>query len=100
MTIHKKPTLIEALFALLPGAEMSQISRTEWRSATFQGERHVVDMRLGGACGLERADAFRAMLPTHGFDLRRFIVADIFADNIAECDGEICLRIEALLLDD
>jgi hypothetical protein len=96
----KKPTLPEALLALLPGSEIARSTQTEWRSATFSGHRFSIAFVLSGIGALDRVQTLQANLPDHEFDLRRYVVADIIVEDIIEAAGMITFRIEALLLDD
>ncbi len=70
---------------------------TEWRSMTFDGERHEIRLRLAG----ETSDVALARLldglGEHEFDLGEDLVADIGGTRTpAGADGAIELMIEAL----
>ncbi len=94
-----KPTLIDALAEMLPAAIIEQVTRTDWHSATFSGVRCCIKIVLPGENAAARANEFAAALPDYEFDLRRYIVADIIAKDIAQCGGDVTLTVEALLLD-
>ena len=94
-----KPTLIDALAEMLPAAIIEQVTRTDWHSATFSGERCCIKIILPGENAAARANEFAAALPDCEFDLRRYIVADIIATDIAQRGGDVTLTVEALLLD-
>jgi hypothetical protein len=51
----KKPTLPEALLALLPGSEITRTKQCEWCSATFSGHRFSIAFVLGGVCALDQS---------------------------------------------
>ncbi len=94
-----KCALADALLAMMPGSVTNALSRTEWHSATFAGQRLIIEMAVPETADQESITAFRNGLPTHEFELKRGIVADILVTNVAENAGLVTLTIEALVLD-
>ena len=105
------PVLTQAAGALLrglvarSGASRSEVLLTEvrsvdWRSLTFDGERHEFAMRFTGPGAAREADRMLEGLDEHEFALPGAIVADI---NVAgRCvglgDGSVSIAIEALTI--
>jgi hypothetical protein len=86
--------LSEALVALLPGSFISRRRAYDWHSATFSGQRLVLDIRT--VTGNEQAEAFAQILGEREFALPQRLVADIM---VTARKGNL-LTVEALLLDD
>lgn len=81
---------------------LSDFRSIDWRSLTFNGERHRIDLRIPGP----GASPVARML-THGLGEAEFaipgqIVADIAVNGaiIEHPDGSISLRIEALTIEE
>jgi hypothetical protein len=94
-----KCALADALMIMMPGSVTNALSRIEWHSATFAGQRLVIEMAVRGTADQESIIVFRNGLPMHEFELKRGIVADILVTNVAENYGLVTLTIEALVLD-
>ena len=99
MTQTKMPTLADAFMALLPGATIVNIFEHSWHSATFSGLRVEIQLALAGDAAYDCVHGFAEILPAHEFDLRRYLVADIFVGDIQENPDNIGCCIEALLID-
>ncbi len=109
MKLAMTPAAAGLLRALLgrAGLERNRIlltdfRSTDWRSLTFAGERHRIDLRIPGP-----AAGVVAELLTHGLDEAEFsiaghIVADIAVGGamVEHPDGAVSLRIEALTVED
>ncbi len=88
-------------FDKFPGmVGVEHLSRRDWASATFVGERHRLRISLAGPAADAAADGFIARLDDHEFDLDAQFVADI-AIVADRRDGEVVeLLVEILLLDE
>jgi hypothetical protein len=93
--------LSTALLALLPGAVISRRRAYDWHSATFSGQRLVLDIvmpRLPEGLCIARLSS---QIAAHEFCLPDLLVADILvAESKTAPDGAVLLTIEALLLED
>ena len=103
------PVLAPAAAALLraliarSGADRSEILLTEvrsvdWRSLTFDGERHEIALRFTGRGAAREALAMVEGIEDHEFALPRAIVADIVVAGrcVGLDDGSVSVAIEAL----
>jgi hypothetical protein len=79
---------------------LSQFRSFDWRSLTFSGERHRIDLRIPGPGAAAIADLLTRDLAEAEFAIPGQIVADIGVDGamIEHPDGAICLAIEALTI--
>lgn len=96
--------LLRGLFAK-SGASRSDVVLTEvrsvdWRSLTFDGERHEIAMRFTGTDAREEADRMVEGIEDHHFSIGRAIVADI--NVVGRCtgldDNSVSIAIEALTI--
>ena len=96
--------LLRALIAR-SGARRSDVLLTEvrsvdWRSLTFDGERHEISMRFTGEEAALEADRMVDRMEDYEFSLNGAIVADI--NVVGRCvglgDGSVSLAIEALTI--
>ena len=70
---------------------------TEWRSMTFDGERHEIRLRLAGEASDAALDRLLGGHDEHEFDLGEDLVAEIGGIGVPDgSDGAINVRIEAL----
>ncbi len=92
--------LSAALQAMLPGAIMEQVDRTDWHSATFAGEQITMILTLPGEPAMQRVKQFAQNLPDQEFALPGWFVADIVAAHIEELADSTRIIIEALLIKD
>lgn len=70
---------------------------TEWRSMTFDGERHEIQLRIAGEACAAALGRLLDGLGEHEFDLGEDLVAEIGGVGVADGpDGAIDVRIEAL----
>ena len=105
------PVLAPAAAALLralvarSGAARNEILLTEvrsvdWRSLTFDGERHEIGMRFTGPDAVHEAERMLHGIEDHEFTLKGTIVADI--NVVGRCvgleDGSVSVAIEALTI--
>lgn len=79
---------------------LSQFRSIDWRSLTFSGERHRIDLRIPGPGAAAVADMLTRDLAEAEFAIPGQIVADISVDGamIEHPDGAISLTIEALTI--
>ena len=79
---------------------LSQFRSFNWRSLTFSGERHRIDLRIPGPGAAAIAELLTRDLAEAEFAIPRQIVADIGVDGamIEHPDGAISLSIEALTI--
>lgn len=82
---------------LLTGAQS-----TDWRSLTFAGERHLLEVRVIGAAAAEIVDRMKNGLEDCEFSIPGVVVADVgVAGTIDRApDGSISVTIEALTVSD
>jgi hypothetical protein len=93
--------LAHSLSLFSNGADVNIAQVSDWCSATFRGHSVEFRMTLTGPDQIVQASRIQAALVDHAFSLPRQIVADILVLQINELgNGEVVLKIEALLLDD
>ena len=81
---------------------LTEFRSTDWRSLTFAGERHRIDLRIPGPNAAAIADMLTRDLGEAEFSLPGHIVADIavYGAMIRHADGAIGLTIEALTVEE
>jgi hypothetical protein len=103
------PAAAALLRALIARAEcgrdwmlLSDIRSTEWRSLTFTGERHEIEVKLLGATAWLNGQRLVAGLRDAEFDIAGHLVADIAvtAGPARSFDGAVVLTIEALTIEE
>jgi hypothetical protein len=79
---------------------LSDFRSTDWRSLTFAGERHRIDLRVPGPGAATVAQMLTRDLAEADFSIPGQIVADIAVEAamIEYPDGSISLTIEALTI--
>jgi hypothetical protein len=79
---------------------LSDFRSTDWRSLTFAGERHRIDLRVPGPGAAAVAQSLTRDLGQADFRIPGQIVADIAVDGamIEHPDGAVSLTIEALTI--
>ena len=92
--------IIRALGMLLPGAAFSISSCHDWFSITFAGQQMTIIAKLEAAYGLDQAQLFASTLPELEFALTGVFVADIVVAKITNNGENMCLEIDALILDE
>ena len=80
---------------------LSDFRSTDWRSLTFSGERHWMDLRIGGPGAREIAESLTRDIGEFEFLIPGHVVADIAVDGAAAQDeaGFVSVRIEALTVE-
>ena len=81
---------------------LSDFRSTDWRSLTFAGERHRIDLRVPGPGAAAVAEALTHNLGDAEFAISGQIVADIGVEGamIEHPDGSISLTVEALTVEE
>jgi hypothetical protein len=81
---------------------LSDFRSADWRSLTFAGERHRIDLRVPGPGAAAVAEALTRDLAEAEFAVPGQIVADIAVEGamIEHPDGSISLTIEALTVEE
>lgn len=81
---------------------LSDFRSTDWRSLTFAGERHRIDLRIPGPGAAAVAEMLTHELDEAEFVIAGQIVADIAVEGamIEHPDGAINLTIEALTVEE
>ena len=81
---------------------LSDFRSTDWRSLTFTGERHRIDLRIPGPGAAAVAQLLTRDLDESEFAIPGQIVADIAIDGamIEHPDGAISLTVEALTIEE
>ena len=81
---------------------LSDFRSTDWRSLTFAGERHRIDLRVPGPGAAAVAKKLTHDLGEAEFAIPGQIVADIAVEGtmIEHPDGSISLTIEALTVEE
>jgi hypothetical protein len=81
---------------------LTDFRSTDWRSLTFAGERHRIDLRIPGPAAGEVAELLTNSLGEAEFSIAGQIVADIAVDGamVEHPDGAVSLRIEALTVEE
>lgn len=81
---------------------LSEFRSVDWRSLTFAGERHHIDLRIPGPGAAAIAELLTCGLAEAEFTIPRHIVADIGVDGamVEHPDGSISLTIEALTIEE
>ena len=109
MKLAMSPAAAGLLRALLSraGVEGNRIlltdfRSTDWRSLTFAGERHRIDLRIPGPAASVVAELLTSGLGEAEFSIPGHIVADIGVEGamIEHPDGAVSLRVEALTVEE
>ena len=109
MKLAMSPAAASLLRALLNRAGMdrnrillTEFRSTDWRSLTFAGERHRIQLRIPGPGATAIAEQLTADLGEAEFAIAGHIVADIAVDGtmIEHPGGAVSLAIEALTVED
>ena len=81
---------------------LTEFRSTDWRSLTFAGERHHMNLRIPGPNAAAVAELLTRDLAEEEFVVAGQIVADIAVDGtmIEHPDGSIGLAIEALTVEE
>jgi len=81
---------------------LSEFRSTDWRSLTFSGERHRIDLRIPGPGASAVAELLTRELGNAEFVIPGHIVADIAVEGamVEHADGAVSVRIEALTVED
>ena len=81
---------------------LTDFRSTDWRSLTFAGERHRIDLRIPGPAAGAVAALLTDGLGEAEFSIPGQIVADIAVDGamVEHPDGAVSLRIEALTVEE
>lgn len=81
---------------------LTEFRSSDWRSLTFNGERHRIDLRVPGPSARLVADMLTRDLGEAEFAIPGQIVADIAVEGamVEHPDGAISLRIEALTIEE
>lgn len=81
---------------------LTELASVEWRSLTFVGERHRMQLRIAGPDSAAIADRIVTGLEEAEFAIPGQIVADIACERESETgrDGSLTLRIEALTVEE
>jgi hypothetical protein len=81
---------------------LTDFRSTDWRSLTFAGERHRIDLRIPGPAAGAVAELLTKRLGEAEFSIPGQIVADIAVDGamVEHPDGAVSLRIEALTVEE
>jgi hypothetical protein len=94
--------LLRALLARAAEVEnrirLVEIRSTDWQSLTFDGERHVITLRIDGAGAARTLERLTGGVEEHEFSIVGQIVADIVVVEpvVTEPDGSLTVTIEAL----
>ena len=77
---------------------LTDVQSIDWRSLTFNGERHLIELRVPGPGSLQIVERMCNGLEEAEFSIPGTIVADIAVAGSPSrtLDGSICLTIEAL----
>lgn len=80
---------------------LTHLRTTEWRSLTFDGERHEICLSLRGVDAAEGADRLCAGIEDAEFNLSGAIVAEIAVRRRQDApSGDVDLELEALTIAD
>ena len=81
---------------------LTDFRSTDWRSLTFTGERHRIDLRIPGPAAGAVAELLTNGLGEVEFSIPGHIVADIAVEGamIEHPDGAVSLRVEALTVEE
>ncbi len=86
-------------FETFPGmVEIAHLSRRDWASATFVGERHELRITLDGPGAATTADGFIAGLDDHEFDLHGHFIASAALAGDRRQGDTVELLIELLVI--
>ena len=74
----------------------------DWRSLTFTGERHLIDLRVPGRDARSIVERMCSNLEDAEFNIPGVIVADIglVGTPVAAADGSVAITVEALTVSD
>jgi hypothetical protein len=81
---------------------LTDFRSTDWRSLTFAGERHRIDLRIPGPAAGAVAKLLTQGLGEAEFSIPGHIVADIAVEGamVEHLDGAVSLRVEALTVEE
>ena len=81
---------------------LTAVQSVDWRSLTFNGERHVIDLRVSGTDSPEVMDRMCLGLEDAEFSIPGVIVAEIAVPGTPtrSADGSTSVTIEALTIVD
>jgi len=81
---------------------LSEFRSTDWRSLTFSGERHQIDLRIPGPGAPAIAEVLTRGLGEAEFVIPGHIVADIAVEGelVEHADGAVSIRVEALTVEE
>lgn len=78
---------------------LSNVQSTDWRSLTFNGERHLIELRITPPTATATLERMTVDLDDCEFSIPGLIVADIGVAEIDQVpDGSVCVKIEALTI--
>ncbi len=79
---------------------LTEVRSTDWRSLTFDGERHEIGVRFVGPGAEREADRMVGGIAEHEFAIPGTIVVDItlVGRSIGLTDGSVSVAIEALTI--
>ena len=79
---------------------LAEVKSVDWRSLTFDGERHQIALRFTGPGAAREVLAMAEDIEDHEFTLPRAIVADIAVTGrcVGLDDGSVSVAIEALTI--
>ena len=79
---------------------LTDVKSVDWRSLTFDGERHEIALRLTGPQAALEADRMVDRIEDHEFAISGAIVADIavMGRSVSLDDGSVSIAIEALTI--
>lgn len=78
--------------------EIEELSRRDWASITFSGERLCLRLRLDGPDAMAATEAFLDRLDEREFNLRGHFVADIAAHIETRLGESLRLLLEILIV--
>ncbi|MET0371343.1 MAG: hypothetical protein ABW039_08210 [Sphingobium sp.] len=82
------------------GSEIMRATSRPWASALFEGRRHVITLRIGGAQAAVQADRFAEGLDTAEWLLNGHFVADITIDERHRDEDAERIELSALTIQD
>ena len=92
-------SLVRALQALMPQANIAILHERPWHSLTFSGTQICLSLALP-ITAADQHSAVAQLLEDHEFSLPSQLVADIAITETAILGGQYRLIIDALLLED
>ncbi len=94
----KTHMLIRALKKIMPQASFALTDSRDWCSLTFSGQQITIECYLTGQDSDQCSRYLTDIIPGYQFSIPGWLIADIAVVTRQECDSDITLVIETLVI--